>query len=149
MCDVSFMNKEQLLIVLGLVRDGDGRVLLAKRVDNSIPDAYGKWELPGGKVDFGETPETALVREIKEETGLYVRIVGMLPKVYTHVWNNTEGDKSQVFLLTYECSMLNGKLNRQKVRDEIGDLDFFGTQEALELDLLPNVRDALTSFSSV
>ena len=47
--------------------DRDGRVLLAQRPDGK--SMSGLWEFPGGKVELGETPETALVRELEEELG--------------------------------------------------------------------------------
>ncbi len=50
--------------------DADGRVLLARRPEGK-PMA-GLWEFPGGKVDAGETPETALIRELEEELGITV-----------------------------------------------------------------------------
>ncbi len=55
----------------------DGRVLAARRT--SPADAAGRWELPGGKVEPGETPEEALVREVAEELGCTVVVVGWLP----------------------------------------------------------------------
>ena len=48
--------------------DNDGRILLAKRPRNK-PMA-GLWEFPGGKIEKGETPEQALIREIDEELGV-------------------------------------------------------------------------------
>ena len=49
----------------------DGRLLLAQRV--SPPEFAGMWELPGGKVELGESPGSALQRELKEELGVDVR----------------------------------------------------------------------------
>ncbi|MFV3076561.1 (deoxy)nucleoside triphosphate pyrophosphohydrolase [Niveispirillum fermenti] len=56
-----------LVAAVALV-DADGRVLLAQRPPGK--SMAGLWEFPGGKVDAGETPEAALVRELKEELGI-------------------------------------------------------------------------------
>ncbi len=48
--------------------DADGRVLLAQRPEGK--SMAGLWEFPGGKVETGETPEAALIRELKEELGI-------------------------------------------------------------------------------
>ncbi|MDR3516349.1 MAG: (deoxy)nucleoside triphosphate pyrophosphohydrolase [Azospirillaceae bacterium] len=57
-----------LLVVAVALVDADGRVLLARRPPGKA--MAGLWEFPGGKVDEGETPEAALVRELKEELGI-------------------------------------------------------------------------------
>jgi 8-oxo-dGTP diphosphatase len=56
-----------------------GRVLLC-RISKQLPHLQGAWTLPGGGLEFGESPEAALVREVKEETGFDVE-VGALAKV--------------------------------------------------------------------
>ena len=58
-----------LVAAVALV-DRDGRVLIARRPEGK-PMA-GLWEFPGGKVDDGETPEAALIRELDEELGIHV-----------------------------------------------------------------------------
>ncbi len=57
-----------LLVSAVALIDADGRVLLAQRPEGK-PMA-GLWEFPGGKVEPGETPEAALIRELREELGL-------------------------------------------------------------------------------
>ena len=57
-----------VLVVAVVLVDPDGRVLIAKRPEGKA--MAGLWEFPGGKVDPGETPEAALIRELKEELGV-------------------------------------------------------------------------------
>ncbi len=62
------LNHPPLLAVRAFIQDADGKILLLKRATN---DAYGAmWCLPGGKVDYGQTAEEAIVREVMEETSL-------------------------------------------------------------------------------
>ena len=56
-------------MVIGLIKNQCGNILLQKRIDALIPAANEKWEFPGGRVEFGELPEEALVREAREEVG--------------------------------------------------------------------------------
>ncbi len=57
-----------LLVSAVALVDADGRVLLAQRPEGK--SMAGMWEFPGGKVEAGETPEAALVRELQEELGV-------------------------------------------------------------------------------
>jgi 8-oxo-dGTP diphosphatase len=68
---VTLASREQLVVVAAAVIE-DGRVLAARR--GSPPELAGRWELPGGKVDPGETDAVALARELAEELGLTVSV---------------------------------------------------------------------------
>lgn len=59
---------ENLLVSAAALIDADGRVLLARAAPGKPHE--GAWEFPGGKVDAGETPEEALIRELAEELGV-------------------------------------------------------------------------------
>ena len=59
--------KVVLVAAVALI-DADGRVLLAQRPEGK--SMAGLWEFPGGKVEPGETPEAALIRELEEELGI-------------------------------------------------------------------------------
>ena len=72
-------------VVAGVIRDARGRILLARRTEGR--DLAGLWEFPGGKVDPGETPEQALVRELREELGIDAHVgdaVIAVPQRYPH-----------------------------------------------------------------
>lgn len=60
-----------LLVVAVALVDPDGRVLIAQRPEGK--SMAGLWEFPGGKVEAGETPEGALIRELAEELGITVK----------------------------------------------------------------------------
>jgi len=64
------------MLVVGAAIVRAGRVLATRRT--RPPEAAGRWELPGGKVEPGEDPEQALVREVREELGCTVRVTGTL-----------------------------------------------------------------------
>lgn len=51
--------------------------MLFCRLSSRVPQAEGKWTLPGGGIEFGEDPQDTVVREVQEETGLTVRIDGL------------------------------------------------------------------------
>ena len=60
--------------------DPDGRVLLAQRPEGK--SLAGLWEFPGGKVDPGETPEAALIRELREELGIETKASCLAPLTF-------------------------------------------------------------------
>ncbi len=66
-----------LLVVCGALVDADGRVLICQRPEGK--SLSGLWEFPGGKVEPDETPEAALVRELKEELGIEAGIRCLSP----------------------------------------------------------------------
>ena len=66
-----------VLVAAAALVDGDGRVLLAQRPPGKI--MAGLWEFPGGKIDAGELPESALIRELREELGIEVEPTCLAP----------------------------------------------------------------------
>jgi 8-oxo-dGTP diphosphatase len=80
------MTRIVLVAAVALV-DVDGRVLIARRPEGK-PMA-GLWEFPGGKVEAGERPETALLRELKEELGIDVSEACLAPLTFaSHVYSD-------------------------------------------------------------
>ncbi|MFJ5775961.1 (deoxy)nucleoside triphosphate pyrophosphohydrolase [Streptomyces sp. NPDC093094] len=67
---------ERTVVVGAALIDG-GRLLAARR--SAPPELAGRWELPGGKVEPGEAPEAALVRELREELGVGAEVLARVP----------------------------------------------------------------------
>ena len=86
-------------VVCALI-ERDGLVLLARRPPHKL--LADKWEFPGGKVEPGEEPAAAIVREIREELGCDVRIVRALPR-FTHDYTRVV-----VEMIPFVCALVPG-----------------------------------------
>ena len=84
--------------------DGDSRVLISERPPGK--SMSGKWEFPGGKVEFGETPETALIRELQEELSIDTYESCVAP--FTFV--SYAYEKFHLLMPLYICRKWEGKL---------------------------------------
>jgi 8-oxo-dGTP diphosphatase len=73
-------NLKLLLVVAAALVDSDNRVLIAQRPEGK--QLAGLWEFPGGKLDPGERPEDALIRELDEELGITVQASSLEPLIF-------------------------------------------------------------------
>ena len=81
------MSHSVLLVVAVALVDADRRVLIAQRPAGKA--MAGLWEFPGGKVEPGETPEAALIRELAEELGISTRQACLAPVTFaSHSYEN-------------------------------------------------------------
>jgi 8-oxo-dGTP pyrophosphatase MutT (NUDIX family) len=106
--------------VAALIRDEAGRILLQRRADD------GCWNLPAGAVDPGESPADAVVREVREETGLRVRPVRVAGVFggrdgFRHRYSN--GDEVEFTVVVFECEAVGGALEPED--DETAELGWF------------------------
>jgi 8-oxo-dGTP diphosphatase len=94
--------KKQLFVSAVALVDVEGNVLLGKRLKGK--HMADMWEFPGGKVEAGETPEHALIRELKEELGIDVQQSCLAPFTFiTH-----EYEEFTLLLLLYICRKWQG-----------------------------------------
>jgi ADP-ribose pyrophosphatase YjhB (NUDIX family) len=119
--------------VAAFVQDEAGRILVTRRADN------GRWCLPGGHVDHGETVAEACARETLEETGLVVEI-GQLIGVYSspdYVVAYPDGNQVQFISLTFRGTLRGGEASTSNETTEVG---FYTPDEVRALDLLETHR---------
>jgi len=93
------------IIAVGGVVIHRGRVLLVRR---GQPPLEGRWSIPGGILEIGETITSAIERELKEETGVSVRVAGLL-EIYEKVLRDSDNRAQYHFvILDYVCEFLEG-----------------------------------------
>jgi 8-oxo-dGTP diphosphatase len=135
--------KKQFMIVNAIVLDDKGKVLLVRRERKWHKEAHGKWEFPGGKIDFGETPEEACVREAKEESGFDIEIEKLLPTTITCYWEHPDR-QSQMILLGYICKLVGGNAS---IEDHgVSEVKWFDIEKAKKLDCLPGTQEFLDVY---
>jgi 8-oxo-dGTP pyrophosphatase MutT (NUDIX family) len=116
------------------------KVLLTRRMDD------GRWCVPGGYMEPGESMTEACILEVWEETGLHVEIARLV-SVYTHphrILEYADGNRLQLVVLHFEAIPTSGTLS---ITDETTAIDYFAPSEiaALEMSPLDRIRtlDAL------
>lgn len=134
------MTKPLVLVAAAALIDADNRVLIAKRPHGK--PMSGLWEFPGGKVKDGETPEEALIRELREELGIELCDECMAPYVFaSHTY-----DDFHLLMPLFISRQWDGKLTPKEGQElkwvramRLGDYEM---PEA-DLPLIPWLRDLL------
>ena len=120
--------------------DADGRVLLAQRpVGKSMA---GLWEFPGGKIEEGESPEQALVRELKEELGIDTSSSCLAPVTFaSHRYDNFH-----LMMPLYVCRVWQGMVTAREGQNLVWaypkDFDKYPMPPA-DIPLIPVIRELL------
>lgn len=122
-----------------LVHDDEGRLLMIRRANE--PDK-GRWSLPGGRVEPGESDAEATVREVLEETGLGVEFGELVGSV------ELEGIHGAVAAVRdYRCRLAPGTDPAAAVAgDDADDVGWFTGPELRTLDCSPRLLDTLTEW---
>ncbi len=118
------------------------KILLTRRTDN------GRWCIPGGGMEAGESAEEACAREIREETGLEIRVVKLIG-IYTmphRIIAYADGNRWQIVGLCFIGEVMGGKLG---LSDETTEVGYFTRAEIAQMDVMEHhferIDDALAN----
>ncbi len=123
-----------------LATDDAGRILLCRTAPHVLPKPL--WMLPGGRLDFGEAPEAAVVRELEEEAGLDGEVVRLVD-VSDRTWpTSVDGVLTHAIRIIYEVRITGGEL-RDEQHGSTDTCRWFAPDDARTLDLAELAAHAL------
>lgn len=123
----------------GLFVDKAGKILLMKRADECVVFP-GYWGLVGGFIDYGETPEEGLIREVKEEIGVEIEIEHFCGNYY----NSPHPNYKIVITLPHYCKITSG-IPHAAQPEECSDVKWFTPEEIRGMELAYNYKEILMS----
>jgi mutator protein MutT len=130
--------KQRIRCVGAVVFDDTGRLLLVRRAHEP---GRGRWSVPGGRVEAGETDHQAVLREVVEETGLTVEIIRLLGHVQRRA---PEGAVFDIY--DYYCRSAGGTL---VAGDDADETCWCDANTLATLPLASGLREALTRWQSL
>ena len=112
------------------------RILLTRRADN------GQWCLPGGAMEAGESLAETCIREVREETGLAVRIVRLVGVYSTphRIVTYADGNQWQIIAHNFEAEVIGGEL---RLSDETTAFGYFTPDEIAAMDVMEHHREII------
>jgi len=129
------MPQSVIPCVGAVIKDAEGRLLLIKR--GHAPGA-GLWSLPGGRIEPGETDVEALVREMREETGLLVDVGALIGAV-----KRSAGDGSVFDIRDYAATVIGGTL---QAGDDAAEARWVATAELGALPITDGLLEILAGW---
>jgi mutator protein MutT len=131
--------KELLPAAFAVVWNSSGQVLLVRRADD------GYWELPGGRIEVGESASTAVVREVCEEAGVVIRVTGVAgvysDPAHVLVYPQEQAIYQQFAVCFHAVSAAS---NTQHDDQETTAAGWFEPEQAARLGMHPAMRQRLT-----
>ena len=112
-------------VSMGIILDSEGKILIAQR--NLQKNFGGMWEFPGGKQEADESPEQALIRELKEELSIEVEVLRSFPP-YEY-----KDEKIKISFYPIQCKIVAGRI----VNNEHEEVKFISIEEINIFDFAP------------
>lgn len=109
---------KEIVVVLGLTKGADGKILLTIRRESKLKEVHLKFQLPGGKPKDGETLEKTAIRELKEETGFIVKVNRKLPLIFNQDWDYGEY-LQKTTIHCFECNIVRQSKLKRKMHQDV------------------------------
>lgn len=106
-----------------------------------LKNERGEWELPGGRIEIGESPEVCVIREIEEELGIKAEVAGILD-----AWLFEVLPGKHVFISTYACTTKAAAANTLQISHEHKEVGLFSLEEALSLNMPEGYKASLKRY---
>ncbi|MCS7117069.1 MAG: NUDIX hydrolase [Nitrososphaerota archaeon] len=131
------------IAAVGAVIKKEDKVLLVKR---RFEPGVGKWSIPGGLIELGEKVHDAVVREVREEVGLVVKIERLIDVVDNIVYDEEGRIKYHYVIADYLVCPISGEL---KTSDEVVELKWVTKEDLKGLDLTRTCRRLLEQIGFI
>ena len=129
-----------IMNAFGAIVVKDDKILLQKRSDNN------KWGLSGGIMEMDETCQEAAIREVKEETGLDIKLDYLVGIYHNKNCSWSSGDKAHVIFVCFKASIISGELQKDS---ESLELKFFGNDELPLIEASDHLHAIRDYFSGI
>ena len=147
------MKRKIIAAVTGLAVRKDKSFLLTQRHQPDSPIWHLKWNIPGGALEWGESPEEALIREFKEELGVKPTVLYPHPIPITALWYGKDtgfDTDSHILLLCYVVDIGDQKIDLTlDPEQETCDAEWFTLDDAKKIETLPHTIETVTSALQV
>ena len=131
---------QPLAAVGALIKKGDHILLVKRRYEPN----QGKWSIPGGMIELGETVRDAVGREIEEEVGLKIEVEDIVDVVDNIIHDEKGNVRYHYIIIDFSATPISGEL---KGNTEVMDVKWFSSNDLRNLDITASTRKLLDKFS--
>lgn len=128
------MRKNPILVANAFIWAGE-KILLLKRSPKRTFGHKSPWNCPGGAIEFGEDPRHAMIREVREETGIELNEIELVT-----MWADTFPTGIQIIVYSF---LAMAPTREVRINEESVGSKWFTVKQALELETFPNFKEGL------
>lgn len=142
------MQKQFVAMKAFIIDEDNDTIFLMHKGNKDLLNPQ-KWEIPGGKMEFGETTTETFKREVKEESGLDIEVGRELLEPWQWTFTKPNGDEIQIIAVGKICHALNHDVDysNQTATDDLVEGRWVPINELLNYDLIPNLIPTMESFA--